>query len=184
VAYWYVPADNRYGLEALIKDNMDLSPLRGRQPKILVGDMTGHGGYAVPGHATHSTGQQIDIYYIAEDGTTDEECFCDVPKWDKKHKKWHLGLNALLLHCILESGATWVTTDSKDLRAAVKPGAGQWIKRSSRDSQGHEVSDPSKAALVHMNHFHVDIIKTDARSRDFVNGLYSNAFEAPPSLLY
>ncbi len=155
----YAWEPNKYNLETLINDNWDLSPLHGRQPKILVGDMTGHGGLAVPGHETHATGQQIDIHYIPVDGTN-ERCSCGAGPGTKK---WHLGLNALLLHCILEAGAWSVVTDCKELLKTARPAPGQRIKPSTR------------GALVHADHFHVDILYTDPRSRKLVDDLYANA---------
>jgi hypothetical protein len=161
-------ADN-FNLGKLIKDNLDLTSLKGKRPVILLGDMTGHGGFAVPGHDTHSTGQQIDIHYIPEDGTN-SKCVCGTLAGVKK---WHLGLNAMLLHCIIEAGASSVVTDCEQLLKTAKLPKGQGIKPSTRHG-----GNP-----VHADHFHVDVLKPDPRASEFVKVLYANAeqgkLEAP-----
>ncbi len=151
----------KFNLGGVIKDNMDLGSLEGRTPILLLGDMSKHGGGQCPGHDTHRTGQQMDIFYIPKDGTN-SKCIC--AKFPGQ-KEWHLGLNALLLHCIIEAGAWSVVTDSDILLATAKLPKGQQIKGSTR----HE------GMKVHADHFHVDLMQRDPRAGQIVADLYDRA---------
>jgi hypothetical protein len=162
MASWVNPDRcTKFNLGAVIKDNMDLQPLEGRTPTLLLGDMSKHGGGQCPGHDTHRTGFQMDIFYIPKDGTN-SKCICaNLPG----HKEWHLGLNAVLLHCIIEAGAWSVVTDNDELLAAAKLPKGQYIKGSTRHG----------GAKVHADHFHVDLMQRDARAKQIVADLYDRA---------
>ena len=158
--------ERRLGLPTMDERHFDLTPLVS-VPKLLLGDISQHGGGAWPAHHSHRVGTQLDIFYIPKDGGN-KHCLCDCSL--PNGNTWHPGLNAMLLHCLIEAGASRIVTDSSMLHKAFASSYGKDKFRGGKGTgslawsavykNGMKVpgAKPKASDFRHLDHFHVDIL--------------------------